>query len=130
MDPLASPSAAIASAGTQWTLLCLAALPRFARLPGMLLLPEWPQILPKQVLKPGVEDLLGVDLQFLEISAKILQFIDPSLERTSLVDILGALMGLEMQRRSSFGMQQDTIVCYTSCSDGRCTCMVLNTEHR
>ena len=42
-----------------------------------------------QVLKPGVEDLLGVDLQFLELSAKILQFIDPSLERTSLVDILG-----------------------------------------
>ncbi len=44
-----------------------------------------------QVLKPGVEDLLGVDLQFLEMSAKILQFIDPSLERTSLVDILGTL---------------------------------------
>jgi hypothetical protein len=43
------------------------------------------------VLKPGVEDLLGVDLQFLEMSAKILQFIDPSLERTSLVDILGIL---------------------------------------
>lgn len=42
------------------------------------------------MLKPDVEDLLGVDLQFLEISAKILQFIDPSLERTSLVDILGA----------------------------------------
>lgn len=42
-----------------------------------------------KVLKPDVEDLLGVDLQFLEISAKILQFIDPSLERTSLVDILG-----------------------------------------
>lgn len=36
-----------------------------------------------------MEDLLGVDLQFLEMSAKILQFIDPSLERTSLVDILG-----------------------------------------
>ena len=50
-------------------------------------------VIHKQVLKPGVEDLLGVDLQFLEISAKILQFIDPSLERTSLVDILGALMG-------------------------------------
>jgi hypothetical protein len=45
-----------------------------------------------QVLKPGVEDLLGVDLQFLEMSAKILQFIDPSLERTSLVDILGTLI--------------------------------------
>ncbi len=38
-----------------------------------------------------MEDLLGVDLQFLEMSAKILQFIDPSLERTSLVDILGTL---------------------------------------
>ena len=38
-----------------------------------------------------MEDLLGVDLQFLEMSAKILQFIDPPLERTSLVDILGTL---------------------------------------
>lgn len=45
--------------------------------------------MPLQVLKPGVEDLLGVDLQFLEISARVLQFIEPSLARTSLVDILG-----------------------------------------
>ena len=32
-----------------------------------------------------------MDLEFLETSAKIFQFIDPSLERTSLVDILGKL---------------------------------------
>mmetsp|Transcript_18644 Transcript_18644/g.56337 ORF Transcript_18644/g.56337 Transcript_18644/m.56337 type:complete len:542 (+) Transcript_18644:141-1766(+) len=42
-----------------------------------------------KVLKPGVEDLLGVDLRALEVMAKVLQFVDSSLERTSLVPILG-----------------------------------------
>lgn len=42
-----------------------------------------------KVLKPGVEDLLGVDLRSLEVLAKVLQYIDPNLERTSLVAILG-----------------------------------------
>lgn len=43
-----------------------------------------------KVLKPGVEDVLTTDLSFLYLTVKILQFINPELERASLVDIVGA----------------------------------------
>ena len=42
-----------------------------------------------KVLKPGVEDTLKTDLSFIFIAAKILEFISPSLERTSLSAIVG-----------------------------------------
>lgn len=42
-----------------------------------------------KVLKPGVEDVLTTDLSFLYLTVKVLQFINPELERASLVDIVG-----------------------------------------
>jgi aarF domain-containing kinase len=69
-----------------------------------------------KVLKPGVEDLLGVDLQFLEMSAKILQFIDPSLERTSLVDILGDIR-VSMMQECDFTSEARNIATFSSYLD-------------
>ncbi|CAM6127607.1 unnamed protein product [Calypogeia fissa] len=44
-----------------------------------------------KVLKPGVEDILTVDLNFIYITARILEFLNPQLSRTSLVGIVGDL---------------------------------------
>jgi hypothetical protein len=41
-----------------------------------------------KVLKPGVEDTLLTDLNFLYLAGKFLQIISPELERTSLVGII------------------------------------------
>ena len=41
-----------------------------------------------QVLKPGVEDILNTDLSFLYASARILEFFNPELARTSLVGVV------------------------------------------
>ena len=41
-----------------------------------------------KVLKPGVEDTLLSDLNFLAISSQILEFLNPSLARTSLAGIV------------------------------------------
>lgn len=41
-----------------------------------------------QVLKPGVEDILNTDLSFLYASARILEFFNPELSRTSLVGVV------------------------------------------
>ena len=41
-----------------------------------------------KVLKPGVEDILTSDLNFLQISSQILEFLNPQLARTSLADIV------------------------------------------
>lgn len=38
-----------------------------------------------KVLKPDVEDTLTVDLNFIYITAKVLEFLNPQLSRTSLV---------------------------------------------
>lgn len=38
-----------------------------------------------KVLKPGVEDILTADLSFLYVTARILEFLNPQLSRTSLV---------------------------------------------
>lgn len=38
-----------------------------------------------KVLKPGVEDVLTTDLNFLYVSARVLEFLNPQLARTSLV---------------------------------------------
>ena len=43
-----------------------------------------------KVLKPGVADILNTDLSFLYLTTKVLQFINPALERASVVDIVGA----------------------------------------
>lgn len=42
-----------------------------------------------KVLKPGVEDVLTTDLNFLYVSARVLEFLNPQLARTSLVGIVG-----------------------------------------
>jgi len=42
-----------------------------------------------KVLKPNVEDTLKADLSFVLIVSKVLQFLNPDLSRTSLVDIVG-----------------------------------------
>ena len=41
-----------------------------------------------KVLKPGVEDVLRSDLNFLQISSQILEFLNPQLARTSLAGIV------------------------------------------
>lgn len=38
-----------------------------------------------KVLKPGIEDILVADLNFVYIVARILEFLNPELRRTSLV---------------------------------------------
>lgn len=38
-----------------------------------------------KVLKPGIEDILVADLNFVYIVARILEFLSPDLSRTSLV---------------------------------------------
>lgn len=41
-----------------------------------------------QVLKPGVEDILNADINFVYIATKVLEFINPQLTRLSLSAIL------------------------------------------
>jgi len=41
-----------------------------------------------KVLKPGIEDVLTVDLNFLYVSARVLEFLNPQLARASLVSPL------------------------------------------
>lgn len=41
-----------------------------------------------KVLKPGVEDTLTTDLNFLYVAARVLEFLNPELARTSLVGIV------------------------------------------
>jgi len=43
------------------------------------------------VLKPGVEAIMQSDLSFVYLSMKVLQFLNPELQRASLVDIVGEL---------------------------------------
>jgi hypothetical protein len=38
-----------------------------------------------KVLKPGIEDTLVADLNFIYVVARVLEFLSPELERTSLV---------------------------------------------
>lgn len=38
-----------------------------------------------KVLKPGIEDILVADMNFVYIVARILEFLNPELSRTSLV---------------------------------------------
>ena len=42
-----------------------------------------------QVLKPGVEDTLTVDLDFLYIASRVIEFINPELSRASVADVVG-----------------------------------------
>ena len=41
-----------------------------------------------KVLKPGVGDVLTADLNFLYVAARVLEFLNPQISRTSLVIIL------------------------------------------
>lgn len=41
-----------------------------------------------KVLKPGIEDTLVADLNFIYVVARILEFLNPELQRTSLVNAL------------------------------------------
>lgn len=42
-----------------------------------------------KVLKPGVEDILQTDLSFLYVAARVLEFLNPQIGRTSLAGIVG-----------------------------------------
>lgn len=42
-----------------------------------------------KVLKPGVENILQTDLNFLYLASKIIEFINPELTRVSLVGVVG-----------------------------------------
>lgn len=42
-----------------------------------------------KVLKPGVEDILTTDLNFLYVAARVLEFLNPQLARVSLVALVG-----------------------------------------
>lgn len=50
-----------------------------------------------KVLKPGVEDILTTDLSFIYVAAKVLEFISPSLARTSLSGIIGDIRNSMME---------------------------------
>ena len=41
-----------------------------------------------KVLKPGIEDTLVADLNFIYVVARVLEFLNPELQRTSLVNVL------------------------------------------
>jgi len=41
-----------------------------------------------KVLKPGIEDVLVADLNFVYVVARILEFLNPELRRTSLVCLM------------------------------------------
>jgi len=42
-----------------------------------------------KVVKPGVEEVLQTDLNFLHVASKVVEFLDPELSRISLVDVVG-----------------------------------------
>ncbi|EFJ36502.1 hypothetical protein SELMODRAFT_165641 [Selaginella moellendorffii] len=44
-----------------------------------------------KVLKPGVVDVLRADLNFLYVAARVLEFLNPQISRTSLVSVIGDL---------------------------------------
>ena len=41
-----------------------------------------------KVLKPGVEDVLATDLNFLYVTSRVLELMNPELARTSLTGII------------------------------------------
>jgi aarF domain-containing kinase len=42
-----------------------------------------------KVLKPGVEDILATDLDFLYLASRVLEFINPELSRMSVAAVIG-----------------------------------------
>ena len=59
-----------------------------------------------KVLKPGVEDVLTTDLSFLYLTSRVLEFLNPELERTSLAGIIGDIRAsmLDEARGSGAGV--------------------------
>jgi len=47
-----------------------------------------------KVLKPGIEDILVADLNFVYVVARILEFLSPEISRTSLVSNMGTFLPL------------------------------------
>ena len=54
-----------------------------------------------KVLKPDVEDTLKADLSFVLVVSKVLQFLNPELSRTSLVDIVGDIRASMLEEVTS-----------------------------
>jgi aarF domain-containing kinase len=46
-----------------------------------------------KVVKPGVEEVLLTDLNFLYVASKVIEFLNPELSRISLVDVVGDIRG-------------------------------------
>lgn len=51
-----------------------------------------------KVLKPGIEDILVADLNFVYIVARILEFLNPELSRASLVRYQSNFLQLEVKK--------------------------------
>ncbi|CAI5483201.1 unnamed protein product [Closterium sp. Yama58-4] len=70
-----------------------------------------------KVVKPGVEDTLTTDLNFVYVCARVLEFLNPSIERTSLVGIVQDIrasmmeevdMGKEARNLAAFSAYLDS----------------------
>ena len=58
-------------------------------MPGAAVLRESGKEVVVKVLKPGVEDVLATDLDFLYLASRALEFINPEVSRMSLAGIIG-----------------------------------------
>ncbi len=67
-----------------------------------------------KVLKPGVEDVLATDLDFLYLASRVFEFINPELSRMSLAAIVGDIRScmLEEVRPILICTSVDSITAY------------------
>ena len=74
-----------------------------------------------KVLKPGVEDVLATDLDFLYLASRVLEFINPELSRASLAAIVGDIRACMLEEVG--GTPDDLLIlpCYSIIIQGRCT---------
>ena len=54
-----------------------------------------------KVLKPGVEDVLATDLDFLYLASRLVEFINPELSRMSLAAIIGDIRSCMLEEARS-----------------------------
>lgn len=54
-----------------------------------------------KVLKPGVEDVLATDLDFLYLASRVFEFINPELSRMSLAAIVGDIRSCMLEEVQS-----------------------------
>ena len=69
-----------------------------------------------KVLKPGVEDIMTSDLSFIYLTMKVLQYLNPALQRASLVDIVGMTPGRRRCIHGSIAGRPCTLVTRLLCT--------------